>query len=42
LLPSYVWNGKQSGTDFESNFISHKNTMGYKILRTPKKWANRE
>jgi hypothetical protein len=42
LLPSYVWNGKQSGTDFESNFISHKNIMGYKILRTPKKWANRE
>lgn len=37
LLPSHMWSGKQSGTDFEPYFISCKNTMGYKILQTPKK-----
>jgi hypothetical protein len=42
LLPSHMWSGKQSGTDFEPYFIGYKNTMGYKILQTQKKWANRE
>jgi hypothetical protein len=29
LLPSYMWNGKQSGTDFESNFISHNKSCKF-------------
>jgi hypothetical protein len=37
LLPSHVWSGNKSGTDFEPDFITFKNTMAYKILQTPKK-----
>jgi len=41
LSSFHLWSGKQSGTDFEPNFVSCKNTVTYKILQTPKKMGER-
>jgi hypothetical protein len=37
LLPSHMWSGKQSGTDFEPYFISCKKYNGLQNLANPKK-----